>query len=126
MFCLRSLSTAQVDRLVQKTRELVRKSEHKTPKRDVTKAQIKRSSRVKASLRTIGRRFDERKVTFGPDKEKLVLSKEDMAARLEWVREAQGRAPVQHGRQVLPRSRLGKPPGSRGAGQPGRLAGRPS
>ena len=74
-------------RLVKKTKELVQKAETKTPKRDVTKKQIKRSGRVKASLRTISRRFKEQKITFAPYKEKILLSADDKAERLKfaWV-----------------------------------------
>ena len=39
-------------------------------KKDVTKSQVKRSARRKASARTICRRFKEKKVKFGPYKER--------------------------------------------------------
>ena len=91
----RALSDAQVDRLAKKTQELVQKNEKRTPKRDVTKKQIKHSARVKASLRTISRRFKERKITFGPYKEKILLSADDKAERLKFAKKHAGKSPAQ-------------------------------
>ena len=84
-----------MDRLVKKAAELAQKSEKKSPKRGVTKAQIKRSGRVKASLRTISRRFKERAVGFKPYKEKILLSADDKAERLKFAKKHVGKTPVE-------------------------------
>ena len=90
----RKLSAAQVDRLVNKTKELVRKADKKSPKRDVTKAAVKRSARVKVSLRTIERRFKERQISFRPYKEKILLSAEDKEERLKWAKKHAAKTPA--------------------------------
>ena len=70
----RVLSKEQVARLVDKTKELTKKAAGKS---DVTKAQVRRSARCKASVKTIQRRFKEQKFTYHTYKEMILLSAED-------------------------------------------------
>ena len=84
----RKLSEAQVQRLVTKKNDLLKKMD---AKQDVTKVMVKRPARCPASTRTIYRRFKEKKGRFRPLTEKIVLSKEDKKARLKFAKEYVGK-----------------------------------
>ena len=86
----RVLNGAQIDNLIAKTKELKKKADGK---RDITKKAVKRSARCKASVRTISRRFKDRKFAFKPYKEKILLTVEDMKARLAWAKKHRKKTP---------------------------------
>ena len=77
-------------RLVEKTKELTKKAAGKA---DVTKAQVRRSARCKAPVKTIGRRFKEQKFSLHPYKEKILLSAEDKKERLAWGKKHDRKTP---------------------------------
>ena len=77
------LTKNMVDKLVAKLESLIREADSQY---EVTVTMLKRSSRCKASPRTILRRLHERNIYFRPLREKPVLTEKDIADRLAFAK----------------------------------------
>ena len=77
-----ALTSAQVDRLEAKLKELIKKADRK---QIVTLKQLKLKSKCKASERTISRALHARQIYFRPLRSKPSLTPEDIAARTQFA-----------------------------------------
>ena len=79
----KKLSEEQVERLVTKKNEFVKKADGL---KEVSAKMVKRSARCPASVKTVYRRFKEKGETFRPLTEKIHLDKEDKKNRLVFAK----------------------------------------
>ena len=84
-----ALTQAQTDFLVRRLDELVRRSQNRYT---VTVAMLKRSTRVKASERTISKALHDRKIFFRKLREKPVLTEADIEERFAFAKKYRGKS----------------------------------
>lgn len=84
-----ALTKAKIDFLVRRLDELVRRSQNRYT---VTVSMLKRSTRVKASERTISNALHDRKIFFRKLREKPVLTEADIEERYEFAKKYRNRS----------------------------------
>ena len=77
-----ALSKAQIDLLVRRLDELIRRSQNRYT---VTVAMLKRSTRIRASEKTISKALHEKNIFFRKLREKLVLAETDIDERFDFA-----------------------------------------
>lgn len=83
-----ALTEADVDRIIEVKNKMVKKANVTS---EVTLKKIVRRSRIKASARTVRRRFKDRNLPFRPLREKLKLSEPDKKERLAFAKKHKGK-----------------------------------
>lgn len=83
------LSTAMVDKLEAKLEKMIQKADSQS---EVTVTMLKRSSRCKASARTILRALHDRGIYFRPLRQKPVLTDDDVSERLTFAKKFEAKS----------------------------------